>query len=72
MAFKRIAGLKHGGNATLGRELGGKGKGTASVVSGDGNGGWGNKGSRNSLVGTGQVSNRGGTRGEIDPKPTDG
>ena len=65
LARAMAEGLK-GGNATLGRELGSKGNGTASAVSGDGNGGWGNLGSRNSVVGTGQVSSRGGTRGEID------
>ena len=53
-----------GGNATLGRDLGGKGKGTASVVSGGGTGGWGNEGSVEGVAGAGgQVSNRGGERG---------
>lgn len=59
-----MAGAVSGGNATLGRELGGKGKGTASVVSGGGTGGWGNEGSVEGVAGAGgQVSNRGGERG---------
>ncbi len=55
-----------GGAATLGGQVnpekGNNGKGTASDVSGGGNGGWGNVGS--AAVSGGQVSNRGGTRGQ--------
>jgi hypothetical protein len=49
------------GNATIGRDLESKGKGTASAVSGDGKGGWGSEGS--GIFG-GQVSNRDGNRGK--------
>ncbi len=52
------------GNATIGRDLGSKGKGTASAVSGNGNGGWGNIGSQTGVAGGGQVSDRGGERGK--------
>ena len=53
------------GLATIGGTVtpdkGNNGKGTASDISGGGNGGWGNIGS--SAVSGGQVSNRGGNRG---------
>ncbi len=59
-----MAAAVSGGGATLGRDLGGKGRGTASVVSGGGTGGWGNEGSASAVgLADGQVSNRGGDRG---------